>query len=80
MDRHLTRCLRSPVRVSRANLAATGSDEDGGSGWAHAVVVTSGSANAATGAAGDADQAQILDALADPQGALTRALLDMIAR
>jgi glutamate N-acetyltransferase/amino-acid N-acetyltransferase len=42
----------APVRRSRANLEATG-------GWVRAVVSTSGSANAATGAAGDADQANV---------------------
>jgi glutamate N-acetyltransferase/amino-acid N-acetyltransferase len=42
----------APVRLSREHLAATG-------GRARAVIVTSGSANAATGAPGDADQARI---------------------
>lgn len=46
----------APVRRSRANLAATSGDARGGSGWASAVVSTSGCANAATGPAGDADQ------------------------
>jgi glutamate N-acetyltransferase/amino-acid N-acetyltransferase len=49
----------APVRQSRANLAATSGDPRGGFGWARAVVSTSGSANAATGAAGDADQAEV---------------------
>ena len=49
----------APVRQSRANLAATSGDPRGGFGWARAVVSTSGSANAATGAAGDADQATV---------------------
>ena len=49
----------APVRRSRANLAATSGDPRGGFGWARAVVSTSGSANCATGAAGDADQAAI---------------------
>ncbi len=49
----------APVRRSRANLAATSGDERGGFGWASAVVSTSGSANAATGAAGDADQIEV---------------------
>ena len=49
----------APVRRSRANLAATSEDPRGGYGWARAIVSTSGSANAATGAAGDADQVEI---------------------
>jgi glutamate N-acetyltransferase/amino-acid N-acetyltransferase len=49
----------APVRLSRANLAATSDDERGGFGFASAVVSTSGSANAATGAAGDADQQRV---------------------
>ena len=49
----------APVRRSRANLAATSGDPRGGYGWARAVISTSGSANAATGAAGDADQVAI---------------------
>src|SRR5262245_17409642 len=47
----------APVRLSRANLAATSDDQRGGFGFASAVVSTSGCANAATGAAGDTDQA-----------------------
>ncbi|MEJ7697289.1 MAG: bifunctional ornithine acetyltransferase/N-acetylglutamate synthase [Candidatus Limnocylindrales bacterium] len=49
----------APVRQSRANLAATSGDPRGGFGWASAVVSTSGSANAATGAAGAADQVEV---------------------
>ncbi len=49
----------APVRRSRENLAATSDDPRGGFGFASAVVSTSGSANAATGAAGDADQARV---------------------
>ncbi|HSL77580.1 MAG TPA: bifunctional ornithine acetyltransferase/N-acetylglutamate synthase [Candidatus Limnocylindrales bacterium] len=49
----------APVRLSRANLAATSEDPHGGFGYASAVVSTSGCANAATGVAGDADQAQV---------------------
>ncbi len=48
----------APVLLSRSNLAASGSS-DRGSGWTEAIVCTSGSANAATGPDGDADQAQI---------------------
>jgi glutamate N-acetyltransferase/amino-acid N-acetyltransferase len=49
----------APVKLSRANLEATSRDPRGGFGYASAVVSTSGCANAATGAAGDADQAQV---------------------
>jgi glutamate N-acetyltransferase/amino-acid N-acetyltransferase len=49
----------APVRLSRANLAATSDDPRGSYGFASAVVSTSGCANAATGAAGDADQAEV---------------------
>jgi glutamate N-acetyltransferase/amino-acid N-acetyltransferase len=49
----------APVRLSRAHLAATSGDPRGGFGTASAIVSTSGSANAATGEAGDADQAEI---------------------
>ncbi|TAL07536.1 MAG: bifunctional ornithine acetyltransferase/N-acetylglutamate synthase [Chloroflexota bacterium] len=46
------RFAAAPVRRSRAVLAASG-------GWVRAVVSTSGSANAATGQAGDDDQARV---------------------
>jgi glutamate N-acetyltransferase / amino-acid N-acetyltransferase len=49
----------APVKQSQANLAATSGDPRGRHGWAEVVISTSGSANAATGAAGDADQAEI---------------------
>jgi glutamate N-acetyltransferase/amino-acid N-acetyltransferase len=56
------RFAAAPVRLSRANLAATsGSTET--CGYAKAVVATSGSANAATGAEGEADQAAIGEAV-----------------
>jgi len=58
----------APVRLSRANLAATSGDARGGFGWASAVVSTSGCANAATGAAGDADQAEVAGFLAAALG------------
>ncbi|MCI0582720.1 MAG: bifunctional ornithine acetyltransferase/N-acetylglutamate synthase [Chloroflexi bacterium] len=51
----------APVRRSRAALAA--SDR-----WVRAVVSTSGSANAATGAAGDADQARVGELVAAALG------------
>jgi glutamate N-acetyltransferase / amino-acid N-acetyltransferase len=49
----------APVRQSQANLRASSGDARGRFGWATAVISTSGSANAATGAAGDADQAEV---------------------
>jgi glutamate N-acetyltransferase/amino-acid N-acetyltransferase len=58
----------APVRLSKAHLAATSGDPRGGFGWAEAVISTSGSANAATGAAGDADQVAIGRMLAGATG------------
>jgi glutamate N-acetyltransferase/amino-acid N-acetyltransferase len=54
----------APVRRSRANLAATMPSGDGAYGLARAIVATSGSANAATGPAGDVDQETIGAAVA----------------
>ena len=59
----------APVRLSRAHLAATSGDARGGFGWAEAIISTSGSANAATGPAGDADQLEIAGLLAGATGA-----------
>src|SRR5207342_3097954 len=58
----------APVRLSKAHLAATSGDPRGGFGWASAIISTSGSANAATGADGDADQREIAAMLADATG------------
>jgi len=58
----------APVRLSRAHLAATEAGGEGRFGWATGVISTSGSANAATGAAGDADQAEIAELLAAALG------------
>ncbi len=65
----------APVRLSQAHLAATGGPEGGAAssgagigtgrfGYASAIVSTSGCANAATGALGDADQLAVAEALA----------------
>ena len=54
----------APVRLSQAHLRATEPAGDGHYGYSTAIVSTSGCANAATGAAGDADQATVTDALA----------------
>jgi len=65
----------APVRLSRAHLAATSGDPRGGFGWAEAIISTSGSANAATGAAGDDDQMAIAALLAEAVGTvITRTL------
>jgi glutamate N-acetyltransferase/amino-acid N-acetyltransferase len=58
----------APVRLTRAHLAQTGGSGPEGSGWADAILSTSGSANAATGAAGDADQMSLADRLAAALG------------
>ncbi|MEA2520021.1 MAG: glutamate N-acetyltransferase / amino-acid N-acetyltransferase, partial [Chloroflexota bacterium] len=54
----------APVRLSKAHLVATDPAGEGRFGWATGVISTSGCANAATGAAGDADQAEVADLLA----------------
>jgi len=54
----------APVRLSQAHLTATEAGGNGRFGWATAIISTSGSANAATGAAGDADQAEVANVLA----------------
>ncbi len=61
------RLAAAPVRLSRANLRATGGGP-AACGLATAVVATSGAANAATGEAGDADQAAIGRAVAEALG------------
>jgi glutamate N-acetyltransferase/amino-acid N-acetyltransferase len=65
----------APVRLSQAHLAATGAGSDdasrpggAGQGWAMGVICTSGCANAATGPAGDADQAAVARALSEALG------------
>ena len=61
------RFAAAPGRLSRANLQATGGTP-ATCGYAAAVIATSGSANAATGPGGDADQAAIGQAVADAIG------------
>ena len=56
--------VAAPIKVSRAHLNATEIGGGGRFGWADAIVATAGSANAATGAEGDADQAEVSKALA----------------
>ena len=61
----------APVHLSQAHLAATEPAGNGSFGWADAIISTSGCANAATGAAGDADQAVVASLLAAALGAAT---------
>ena len=58
----------APVRLSQAHLAATDPDGGGRFGWATGIISTSGCANAATGAAGEADQAVVAGILAEALG------------
>jgi glutamate N-acetyltransferase/amino-acid N-acetyltransferase len=61
------RFAAAPVRLSMANLRSTGGTE-AACGFARAIVATSGSANAATGPAGDTDQVAIGEAVAAALG------------
>ena len=62
----LRRGPRAPVAgPPRGDVSPVG---DGRSGWARAVIATSGSANAATGAAGDADQLEVAELPRDGGG------------
>jgi glutamate N-acetyltransferase / amino-acid N-acetyltransferase len=54
----------APVRLNREHLAATDPDGRGRRGWVKAMMATSGCANAATGAAGMADQRALSACLA----------------
>jgi len=67
----------APVRLSRSHLAATSGDPRGGFGWAEAIISTSGSANAATGPAGDADQLEIARLLARATGSTVERTLHL---
>ena len=62
----------APVRLSRIHLAASAPPDvragEGSAGFTTGIVVTSGCANAATGAAGDEDQAAVARALAGVLG------------
>jgi glutamate N-acetyltransferase/amino-acid N-acetyltransferase len=60
--------VAAPVRLCRAHLKATNPAGDGRSGWTDGLVSTSGSANAATGEAGERDQAAIAGFLAEALG------------
>ena len=56
--------VAAPIKLSRAHLNATEATGGGRFGWTDALVTTSGSANAATGVEGDADQAEVNKTLA----------------
>jgi glutamate N-acetyltransferase/amino-acid N-acetyltransferase len=51
--------VAAPIKLSRAHLNATEATGGGKFGWTDAIVATSGSANAATGAEGDSDQHEL---------------------
>ncbi len=70
------RFAAAPVRLSRANLLTTGGN-GATAGRARAVICTSGSANAATGPVGDADQAAIGEALAAALGTSPAGILHL---
>ncbi len=70
------RFAAAPVRLSRANLQATGGTS-AAAGYARAVIATSGSANAATGPAGDADQVAIGEAVAAALGVSSSEVLHL---
>ena len=58
----------APVRLSLAHLSETCDGGPAGCGWADAILSTSGSANAATGALGDTDQLHLAGQLAAALG------------
>ncbi len=60
--------VAAPIRVSQAHLNATEIGGGGRFGWADAIVVTAGAANAATGVEGDTDQAEVCKAVAAALG------------
>jgi glutamate N-acetyltransferase/amino-acid N-acetyltransferase len=67
--------VAAPIRVSRAHLNATEIGGGGSFGWADAVVATAGSANAATGPEGDADQHEICRSVAAALGSRAERIL-----
>lgn len=69
--------VAAPVRQSRVNLAATSDDPRGSFGFASVVVSTSGCANAATGAVGDADQEAVGRLVASALGVHERQVLHL---
>ena len=67
----------APVTLSRAHLRASAGGGEGGYGWAEAIVATSGCANAATGAPGQADQEEIGRLLAQATGVPAERILHL---
>ena len=67
----------APVRLSKSHLAATEPSGNGSFGWTQGLISTSGSANAATGPDGDADQATIAGLFAAALGTSTERTLAM---
>jgi glutamate N-acetyltransferase/amino-acid N-acetyltransferase len=67
----------APVRMNREHLAATEPESAGRYGWTSALMVTSGCANAATGAPGLDDQRRLAAALAAATGTSTEQVLAM---
>jgi len=67
----------APVRLSRSHLLATAPAGAGRHGWTQALIATSGSANAATGPDGDADQRALALALAEGFGTSAELTLAM---
>ncbi len=65
----------APVRLSQEHLLASEPAGGGRFGWARAIVSTSGSANAATGPAGDADQREVARRLGEALGVPTGSTL-----
>jgi glutamate N-acetyltransferase/amino-acid N-acetyltransferase len=62
------RMAAAPVLMDREHLARTDPEGSGRRGWVSAIMSTSGCANAATGAAGLADQRLLADRLASAAG------------
>jgi glutamate N-acetyltransferase/amino-acid N-acetyltransferase len=60
--------VAAPVTLSQAHLSATELGGGGRFGWTDAIVATAGCANAATGPEGDADQADVAQAVATALG------------
>ena len=71
------RVVAAPVRLCAAHLMASDPAGGGRFGWTRAVISTSGCANAATGAAGDADQLEVAGLLATAIGVRSEDVLTM---
>ena len=67
----------APVQVDREHLRASHPTGDGSAGWVSAMISTSGSANAATGSAGLADQRALMEVVASATGARREHVLAM---